>query len=84
MAEYQQRDNSGVLFKNDKKTKDTDPNAKGEAMVNGVMCWVSAWTNKDKNGNPYQKLSFTPKDDRPAQAKPAQQPAPEFDDDVPF
>lgn len=59
---YEQKENSGSLFKNDKKTSDSQPNAKGEAKIGGVVYWVSAWTKKDKNGNPWQSLAFTPKD----------------------
>lgn len=70
---YEVRDNSGTLFKNNKKTKDTQPNAKGEAKIGGVEYWVDAWTRQDKNGNPWQSLSFKRKDAQPAQqpAKPA-------------
>lgn len=59
---YEQRDNSGSLFRNDKKEQDSHPNAKGSAMIDGVEYWVSAWTKKDKNGNPWQSLSFKRKD----------------------
>ena len=58
---FEQKDNSGSLFKNDKKEKDSHPNAKGSAKIGGVEYWVSAWTKKDKNGNPWQSLSFTKK-----------------------
>jgi len=59
---FEQKDNSGNLFKNDRKTEESQPNAKGTAKINGVIFYVSAWTKKDKNGNPWQSLSFTPKD----------------------
>lgn len=59
---FEQKDNSGSLFKNDRKTDAAQPNAKGTAKINGVIFYVSAWTKKDKNGNPWQSLSFTPKD----------------------
>lgn len=55
---YEQRDNSGSLFKNDKREKDTHAHAKGKAMIGGVMYWVSAWTKTDKNGNKWQSLGF--------------------------
>jgi hypothetical protein len=85
MAGYEMRDNSASLFRNDRKESENHPNAKGSAMVGGVHYWVSAWTKTDKNGNKWQSLSFTPKDDRPAQAK-EQTPTktPEFDDEIPF
>lgn len=58
---FEMKENSGSLFKNDKKEKDTHPNAKGTALIGGVEYWVSAWTKKDKNGNNWQSLAFTPK-----------------------
>lgn len=61
---FEHKDNSGTLFKNDKKETESHPNAKGEAKIGGVMYWVAAWTKKDKNGNPWQSLSFTPKEQR--------------------
>jgi hypothetical protein len=62
MAKFQQKENSGSLFKNDKREKDTHPNATGSALIGGVEYWVSAWTKKDKNGNAWQSLAFKPKE----------------------
>ncbi len=59
---YEQRDMTGSLFKNDKRENDSQPNAKGTAKIGGVEYYVSAWTKKDKNGNPWQSLSFKRKD----------------------
>lgn len=59
---YEMKELSGSLFKNNKREKDTHPNATGSCLINGVEYWVSAWTKKDKNGNPWQSLAFTPKD----------------------
>ena len=82
---YEQRDNSGSLFKNDKREKDTHPNARGSAKIGGVDYWVDAWTKKDKNGNPWQSLSFKPKEARPAQTnKPAAPREPGADEDAPW
>ena len=84
---YEQRDMSGSLFKNKDKAKDTHPNAKGSAKIDGVDYWVDAWTKQDKNGNPWQSLSFKRKDAKPAQ--PAASPAKRGDmsdmkDDIPW
>lgn len=91
---FEHKDGKGSLFKNNKKTKDTQPNAKGEAKIGGVDYWVDAWTRQDKNGNPWQSLSFKRKDAQPAQqaAKPAPQSAgkrggsafDDMDDDIPL
>jgi hypothetical protein len=80
MSQYEQKDNSGALFVNDKREKETQPNAKGSAMIGGVEYWVSAWTNTSSKGTYYQSLKFEPKDAQ--QQAPAQPEA--FSDAVPF
>jgi hypothetical protein len=40
---YEAKDNSGQLFKNDKKESDRHPDYKGSIMVGGVEHWLSAW-----------------------------------------
>ena len=62
---YQPKDNTGTIFKNDRKTTETQPDGKGSAVIAGVDYWLSSWTATDKNGNPYRKLAFTPKDQAP-------------------
>jgi uncharacterized protein (DUF736 family) len=59
---YEQKDNSGSLFKNDRKESDTHPDYKGSALLNGVDHWLDAWINTDRNGNKYMALKFKPKD----------------------
>lgn len=62
---FEQLEMSGSLFKNDKREKESQPQAKGSALIGGVEYWISAWTKKDKNGNPWQSLSFKKKDNQP-------------------
>lgn len=64
MSNYQQKDNSGALFANTKREKDSHPNATGSAMIGGVEYWVSAWTNKSEKGTVYQGLKFEPKESK--------------------
>ena len=54
---YQQKDNSGSLFKNDRREKDTHPHATGSALIDGVEYWVSAWTKEGAKGK-WQSLAF--------------------------
>ncbi len=54
----------GALFKNDRKTKDTQPDYKGEATVGNEDYWLAAWINESEKGTKYMSLSFTPKDEK--------------------
>lgn len=62
---YEQKDNTGSLFKNDRREKDSHPHAKGSATIDGVEYWVSAWTKEGQKGR-WQSLSFQRKDEKPA------------------
>lgn len=58
------RDNSGSLSKNERKEKETHPDVKGKATINGVEYWISGWTKENDNGK-WLSLSFEPKEDKP-------------------
>jgi uncharacterized protein (DUF736 family) len=49
--------NKGVLFSNKKKETDNHPDYNGSINIDGTEYWLSAWINKDKNGNKYMSLS---------------------------
>ena len=63
---YEQKDNSGTLFKNDRREKDSHPHAIGTALIDGVEYWISAWTKDGQKGR-FQSLSFKRKDPKRAQ-----------------
>lgn len=60
---YEQRDNTGSLFKNERREKDSQPHATGTALIDGVEYYVSAWTKEGAKGR-WQSLSFKPKVER--------------------
>lgn len=72
---YTPKDNSGSIFKNDRKEKETHPDGKGSALIDGVEYWISSWTKNDRNGNPYRSLSFQRKE-QPATVPQQRAPAP--------
>ena len=77
---YEQKDNSGSLFRNDKQGVEKRPDYTGKGKVNGAEVRISAWLKESKNGGKYLSLSF--QEPRPREDKPA--PAEDFDDALPF
>jgi hypothetical protein len=75
------RDNSGVLFKNDRKESEKHPDYKGYLTVNNQEFWLSAWIKEGKTGK-YMGLAISPKEDY--QPKQAPKKASIADEDVPF
>jgi len=86
MSDYD-NNNTGALFKNDKKQSDRHPDYTGSCEVNGVEMWMSAWIKTSKGGKKFMSFSFNPKEQQAF--KPPQQdkaPANDFDEgnDIPF
>ena len=64
----EKRDNSGVLFKNDKKETEKHPDYKGNIMVDGNEYWLSAWIKEGKTGK-FMGLAVSPRDAQPPAGK---------------
>lgn len=60
---YEQRDNSGSLFVNDRKERDNHPDYSGTIMVDGKLYWLSAWEKQGQRGA-FFSLSVKPKEER--------------------
>lgn len=60
MTMTERKDNSGALFKNDRKEKDTHPDFNGSALINGVEMYISGWKKEGAKGE-YFSLAFKPK-----------------------
>ena len=77
----EKKDNSGVLFKNDKIENERSPNYKGNITVNGQDYWLSAWVKEGKSGK-FMGLAVSPKEEY--QPKQAPKKASIADEDLPF
>lgn len=92
MSQYETKDNSGTLFKNEKKQNANQPDYDGTVLVGGVEYRIAAWIKAANSGRKFMSLAFTPKQE--PQAAPARQPArqaprrdtpiDDMDRDVPF
>lgn len=82
---YEQKDNSGSLWVNDRKESDTHPDRTGSAMIDGKAYWVNGWIKKSDKGQ-WLSLAFKPKEAAPARtikkAKIAD--VQSMDDEIPF
>jgi hypothetical protein len=62
MMAYEQRDNSGSLFRNDRKETEKHPDRTGTAQIDGVMYYVSGWLKTGSKGQ-FLSLAFKRKDE---------------------
>ena len=81
MSDYE---NKGVLFKNDRKEKETQPDYTGKITLGGKEKRLAAWLKDGQRGK-FMSLQVS---DFQEQAAPQAQPQPvlndDFSDDIPF
>lgn len=80
---FEMKDGQGSLFKNERRTTETQPQFRGQVKINGKLLDIAAWTKKTQKGDTFLSLSVS----EPRQQ--AQQPVAAgkqeiTDDDLPF
>lgn len=78
---FELREGQGSLFKNENRTSDSQPNARGDALIGGVVYEISAWTKEGRKGK-FQSLSIKPKQARTD--RPTSHGRPMDDDEIGF
>jgi hypothetical protein len=56
---YEPKDNSGALFKNDRKEKVNHPDYQGDCLVNGKKMRIAGWIKTSTHGKNFMSLSFS-------------------------
>jgi len=51
--------NTGAIFKNDKKTKETHPDYRGKVNVNGKEMEIALWIKESSKGLKYFSAAFS-------------------------
>jgi len=83
MMAFEQKDNSGAVFKNTRKQNENSPPLTGNAMIGGIEYWINAWTKTDKNGEKWVSLAFKQKNPTASQVQSSS--AVDLDEDlIPF
>jgi hypothetical protein len=78
-----QRNNSGVLFRNDKKETGNQPDYKGNITVDGQSYWLSAWIKDGKSGK-FMGLAVSPKEEANTSSPKKKSSIEDMDEDLPF
>lgn len=52
-------DNTGAIFKNDYKQKETQPDYKGKALIDGKEKEIALWLRESKGGVKYFSIVFS-------------------------
>lgn len=77
------KDNSGVIFRNEKKTSENHPDYRGEINVNGHYLEISLWVKTSKDGKKYFSAALSEPYRKP-EPKPEPEPFDEPGDSLPF
>ncbi len=80
MQSKPQRDNAGILFKNNRKDSEKHPDYTGTVNANGVEFYLNAWIKQGPKAK-FMSLSLKPKE---AHSKPTTTVAEDLNDEIPF
>lgn len=56
--ELELKPNQGLMFSNNRKENDSQPDWRGEVDIEGTRHMISAWSKQSKSGNNFLSLSI--------------------------
>ena len=79
-------DMRGILSRNDRRERDSQPEFSGDCAINGTQFWIDAWVQerKDGSGRKFFSLKFRAKDVQHAGAEPSPAASEDLDSKIPF
>jgi len=86
---WETRDNTGSLFRNDRKEEEAHADYRGEARIDGVDYWMNGWLKESAKGTKWMSFSFKRKE-KQASSKPGLRVVggndgkPPYNDEIPF
>ena len=81
---YETKNNSGSLFRNNRKEQENHPDYTGTAVIDGVEYYMNGWLKDGRDGkSKWMSFAFKPKNPPAEKARPAND-APVYDDEIPF
>jgi hypothetical protein len=83
---FEQKDNSGALFRNDDKdpNDDKDRDYSGSLNVDGTDYWISGYVRTSKSGRKFLSLSVKSKNAKPKPAEPKPPLSADLNDEIGF
>lgn len=82
---YEQKDNSGSLFREAEKKSDRSPDYTGKAMIDGKMKRIAGWIKQTKAGGNFLSLAISdPQPPRDQASPPSAPPVSTDHSDIPF
>lgn len=80
----EQKNNTGAIFKNDKKTAENQPDYRGKMMVDGKEWEISLWVRESAAGNKYMSAAIKEPFVKPDESAPVTLKKDDSDDGMPF
>lgn len=81
---YEQKPNTGSLFKAKDRASDRHPEYTGSFNIDGKEYWLAGWVKESQGGTKYFSLAVKPKEAKPEPKQEKRGSIHEMESDIPF